>query len=66
MNVINDVAEVPLIGIFSLFTAPIKDDLIDVLTVNFALLLRLFEELFGTTFGILFLATLQQLYLFIE
>ena len=64
MDAIHDVAKAPLIGTCSLSTAPMKDDLIDVLAVDFAFLLCLFEKLFGTAFGTLFLVTLQQLYLF--
>ena len=64
MYAVNDVAEAPLVGTVTLSTAPMKDDLIDVLAINLSLLLGLLEELFCTAFGILFLATLQQLYLF--
>src|SRR5271169_993041 len=64
MDAINNVAEAPLVRTDTLSTAPTKDDLIDVLAVDFAFLLCLFEKLFGTAFGTLFLATLQQLYLF--
>src|SRR5437667_3688409 len=42
-----------------------KDDIVNMLAVYFSFLLRLFEEPFGTTFGTLFLAILQRVYLFI-
>ena len=64
MDVVHDVAEAPLVWTSTLSTAPMQDDVVNVLAVDFSFLLGLFEKLFGTAFGTLFLATLQQLYLF--
>jgi len=64
MDAIYNVAEAPLIGTCALSTAPMKDYLVHMLAVNLALLLCLFEKLFDTAFRTLFLATLQQRYLF--
>lgn len=63
MDPINNVAEASLIRTSTLATAPMKDDLVDVLAIDLSLLLGLFEELFGTAFWTLFSVTLQQLYL---
>ena len=65
MNAVNDITEASLIRTDSLSTAPTKDDIVDMLAVDFSFLLCLFEELFGTAFGTLFLATLQRVYLFV-
>ena len=56
MNAVNDVTEPPLVRTRTLSTSPMKDNVIDVLAVDFALLLSLFEKLFGMGFGTLFLA----------
>jgi len=63
MNAVNKVTEPPFIRTRTLSTSPTKDNIVDVLAVDFALLLSLFEKLFGTGFGTLFLVTLQWLYL---
>jgi len=63
MDAIYNVAEAPLVRTRTLSTAPTKDDLVDVLAIDFSLLLGLLEELFGTAFRTLFLATLHRLYL---
>ena len=63
MDAINNVAEAPLIGTGTLSTAPTKDNIINMLAVNFTLLLRLFKQLFSMRFRTLLSATLQQLYL---
>ena len=65
MNAVNDGAEAPLIRTNSLSTGPTKDDIVDMLAVDFSFLLYLFEELFSMAFGTLFLATLRRVYLFI-
>src|SRR5437667_3857701 len=65
MNPVNDVAEAPVIRTDSLSTTPMEDDIVDMLAVDFSFLLCLFEELFSTAFGTLFLATLRRVYLFI-
>ena len=63
MDAINNVTEAPLIGTCTLSTAPMKDNIIHMLAVNFALLLYLFKQLFGTRFWTLLSVTLRQPYL---
>ena len=63
IDAVHDVTEAPLIGTHTLSIASTKDDLINMLAVDFAFLLCLFEKFFGTVFGTLFLATLRRLYL---
>ena len=50
MDTINNVAEAPLIGTGTLSTAPTKDNIVNMLAVNFTLLLCLFKQLFSTRF----------------
>ena len=63
IDTVHDVPEAPLTGTHTLSIASTKDDLINMLAVDFAFLLRLFEKVFGTAFETVFLVTLRRLYL---
>jgi len=47
MNTVNNITEPLLIRTHTLSTSPMKDNVIDMHTVHFALLLSLFEKLFS-------------------
>ena len=63
MNAVNNVTEPPFVRTRTLSTSPTKDNIVDVLAIDFALLLSLFEKLFGTRFRTLILAILRWPYL---